>query len=82
MLAPHSDCNTTLRPKMTGNSVCRRLNSAMETVTETCSSVRHVSLVGMNSSNRVISSGEVGPRFSSIISTHIGAAKQQRQFSK
>lgn len=53
---------------MTGNSVWRRLNSAIETVTETCSSVRHVSLVGMNSSKLDISSGVAGPWLSSSIS--------------
>lgn len=56
-------------PMITGNNVCRRLNSAMETVTEACNSVRHVSLVGMNSSKLVISSGVAGPWFSSGISS-------------
>lgn len=41
----------------------------METVTETWSRVRHVSLVGMNSSKLDISSGVVGPWLSSAIST-------------
>lgn len=41
----------------------------METVTETLSRVRHVSLVGMNSSKLEISSGVAGPWFSSTIST-------------
>lgn len=54
---------------ITGISVWRRLNSAMETVTETWSRVRHVSLVGMNSSKLDISSGVVGPWLSSAIST-------------
>lgn len=59
----------TLYPIITGNNVCRRLNSAMETVTEACNSVRHVSLVGMNSSKLVISSGVAGAWFSSGISS-------------
>lgn len=59
----------TLHPIMTGISVWRRLNSAMETVTETWSRVRHVSLVGMNSSKFDISSGVAGPWLSSTIST-------------
>lgn len=53
---------------MTGNRVWRRLNSAIEMVTETWSSVRHVSLVGMNSSKSDNSSGVTGPCFSSNIS--------------
>ncbi|TNN26164.1 hypothetical protein EYF80_063700 [Liparis tanakae] len=41
----------------------------METVTETWSRVRHVSLVGMNSSSLAISSGVAAPRLSSTTST-------------
>lgn len=49
--------------------MCRRLNSAIETVTDSCSSVTHVSLVGMKSSNLDISSGVAGPQLLSRIST-------------
>lgn len=63
------DVCITLHPMMTGISVWRRLNSAMEMVTETWSRVRHVSLVGMNSSKLDISSGVAGPWLSSTIST-------------
>lgn len=41
----------------------------METVTETWSRVRHVSLVGMNSSKLEISSGVASQRLSSTTST-------------
>lgn len=63
--------STTLCPMMTGISVCRRLNSAIETVTETWNRVRQVSRVGMNSSKCEISSGVAGPLFSSVISGEI-----------
>lgn len=61
----------TLPPLMTGISMWRRLNSAIETVTETWRSVRQVSLVGMNSSNLEISSGVTGQQLSSTISADI-----------
>lgn len=52
----------------------------MDTVTETCSSVTDVSLVGMNSSNRDSSSGEVSPQFSTSISIETDV-ENQCQFS-
>lgn len=41
----------------------------METVTEASNSVKHVSLLGINSSKLDISSGVAGPWFSSGISS-------------
>lgn len=59
----------TFCPRRTGISVCRRLNSAIETVTQTWRSVRLVILVGINSSNLEISSEVAGACITSIVST-------------
>lgn len=69
---------TTLHPMKTGISAWRRLNSAMETVIETWSSVRQVSLVGMNSSKLDSSSEVAWPWLSSIISTMIMTEQKQK----
>lgn len=51
----------------------------METVTDTWSRVRQVSLVGMNSSKLDISSDLAGPWLSSIISTIMTGGKEKCQ---